>query len=246
LISVESRCACELGKVRENNEDAIAFDDDSGYWIVADGMGGHVYGEVASQMAVEITAKSLSEGKTSKQAILAAHKAILERAETENDKFGMGTTIVVLTQSKKCFDVTWCGDSRAYLYDGAITQLTYDHTLVQDMVFREILTEEEAAVHPKRNLVNSSLGMIKGNLRIDVENIAPTNDGYLLLCSDGVSDYVLQPALQQIFQENSTLDKIDEAIRSAVLTTEAADNFSYIIVRFGVNMTASLLNRLFK
>ena len=251
MIPVKSIVVSQNGKVRQHNEDAVFVDDQSGLWLVADGMGGHACGEVASALAAESVSKSVAKGEGLGDAIKQAHLAIVEQAKSNTEQQGMGTTIVVAQSLKTGFKIAWVGDSRAYLFNGKpgtgkLRQISTDHTFVQDMVCREVLTAEEAINHPQGNLINRSLGMTEGRFKVDTIKVKPETLGYLLLCSDGVSDYISYQQLQTSFEQAKTLEDIADAISEAVLDTDAADNFSFVIIAFELNKLTKWRNRLFK
>lgn len=251
MLPVKSLAVSQTGKRREHNEDAVFVDEQSGLWLVADGMGGHACGEVASVLATEIVSTSTAKGTELGEAINHAHLSILEQAQTQPEQQGMGTTIVAAQSLKTGFKIAWVGDSRAYMFNGTpktgkLRQITTDHTFVQDMVYREVLTTEEAVNHPRGNLINRSLGMVKGRFKVDSVKVYPETTGHLLLCSDGVSDYLSQQQIQTPFEQAKTLQEIADAISIAVLNTEAADNFSFILVAFEINGLTKWRNKLFK
>lgn len=234
----------QVGKVREHNEDALFFNESAGLWLVADGMGGHASGEVASELAIKTVSSCLQTGENIKLAIESAHKEILHQGQLNPEQKGMGTTIVAAQLKQYGFNIGWVGDSRAYCYDKKLTQLTTDHTFVQDMVYREVFTPEEAEIHVQRNLINRSLGMENGLLKVDACIFKPKKSGYLLLCSDGVSDYANRETLQSVFKQHSDIKNLADAITTQVLSTEAGDNFSFILVEFTVSLLRKWRNRL--
>ena len=246
MLPVKSLAVSQTGKIREHNEDAVFVDDQSGLWLVADGMGGHACGEVASALAAETVSSSMADGVGLSEAIELAHHSILEQSKLHTEQQGMGTTIVAAKSLKAGFDIAWVGDSRAYLFNGKLRQLSTDHTFVQDMVYREVLTADEAINHPQGNLINRSLGMTEGRFKVDSVKVKPEIMGYLLLCSDGVSDYISDQQLQFSFEQAQTLVEIAGAISDAVLKTEAADNFSFVIIAFQLNKLTKWRNKLFK
>jgi serine/threonine protein phosphatase PrpC len=243
LQIIKSIAVSEIGKVREHNEDALYSNDAQGLWTVADGMGGHASGEIASKLAIDTVTKQVNSGDDIAQAIMQAHQAILNQANDNPDQKGMGTTLVSVLKQKAGFNIAWVGDSRAYYYDGKLQQLTSDHTFVQDMVYREVLTPEEADTHHKRNLINRSLGMGKGRFKVDSFLFKPKRSGFLLICSDGVSDYIDRKSLEKIFEQSAVINNISESISSAVMASIAGDNFSYILVEFTVGFMRQWRNR---
>lgn len=184
----------DTGRVRTNNQDSNLVGDD--LFAVADGMGGHQGGEVASALAVQTleaqatqpTIESLKEG------IFLANRVIFEKAGSKETLHGMGTTLCALrlVDTDEGQLVAWAnvGDSRIYLFrDGTLTQLSEDHSLVQNLVRDGQLTKDAAAVHPQRNIVTRALG-IELDVDVDVDVVIPYRGDRYLLCSDGLFDEV--------------------------------------------------------
>jgi serine/threonine protein phosphatase PrpC len=209
----------DLGNIRTNNEDMGLFFKiadknvirDKGYMlIVADGMGGHQAGEVASRMATDIISHEyFKQGgggveKNLAKVLSLANKSIFEKASTSDAHKGMGTTCTVLVVIDQAVYYAHVGDSRAYMQKGnSIMQITTDHTYVQELVNNGDITEAEAAVHPKRNILTNAMGT-KPDMRIDTgkyEHVLENNDR-LLLCSDGLYDYLNADELKDILVAN--------------------------------------------
>jgi PPM family protein phosphatase len=160
----------DVGMIRSGNEDNFAMDvnQQRGLFIVADGMGGHAAGEVASEMAVQIVSRELQDvrdldgeevERRIDEALKRANRAIHDRTMTEVDKQGMGTTVSVLLVSDHSFLIGQVGDSRVYLLrDGALSQLTKDHSYVQEQVDAGFLTPEQARYHPYSNVITRCVG----------------------------------------------------------------------------------------
>lgn len=218
-MRLETASKSHIGQVRQKNEDAAGFSKPSGQkereekgtiFVVADGMGGHRGGEIASQLAVDTV---ISEYYTSteheplgalEEAYRQANRVIHEKAIGDVDLFGMGTTcttLVVIGSRAYCAHV---GDSRAYVMrNGALTQITQDHSLVGEMVRSGILSNEDAQNHPKRNVITRSLGTNE-ELSVDFP-AAPLElaDGdVILLCSDGLTSLVTDEEVANILTEN--------------------------------------------
>jgi len=223
----------DLGNVRTNNEDAASFfrmgEDnllrEKGYLlIVADGMGGHLAGEVASKMAVEIISeeyfKSTKDPNKEKALIKAfsmANKKIFELAAANDQYKGMGTTATAIVIIGKTIYHAHAGDSRAYLYKNKkITRLTEDHTYVQELVNNGDISSEEADTHPQRNILTNAMGT-KPALRIDTGKCLVDFDenDRLLLCSDGLYDYLTDDEIADVMAEGSLQDAADHFIREA-------------------------------
>ncbi|MBK8785262.1 MAG: Stp1/IreP family PP2C-type Ser/Thr phosphatase [Chitinophagaceae bacterium] len=231
-VNIKAVVVSDLGNIRTNNEDMGLFfkiaDEnvlqEKGYMlIVADGMGGHNAGEVASRMATDIICKEYfnqnnnNVEKNLEKALTLANKTIFEKASSQAAFQGMGTTCTVLVVIDKDVYYAHAGDSRAYIQKGnTIMQITVDHTYVQELVNSGDITAAEAAVHPKRNILTNAMGT-KADMRIDTgkcKYIFENNDR-LLLCSDGLYDYLNDEELNQILIENSLKNAASAMVEKA-------------------------------
>jgi serine/threonine protein phosphatase PrpC len=210
-VKLEAVMLTDVGVVRDHNEDSAHVDPLQRFFIVADGMGGHAAGEVASAMAVE-TVKTTLESATSiiegfaarptdnarralvqllQSAVLAAHQAVYQRGTKEADKAGMGTTLDVLLIAGQEAFVAHVGDSRTYLIrDGKAAQLTTDHTVAEVLVIEGKLTIEEALVSPYRTVLVNAIG-VAADVGVEMAHLQLKKGDRLLLCSDGLHDYFL-------------------------------------------------------
>ena len=210
-ITLQAWLATDIGLVREHNEDSACSVPDLGFFIVADGMGGHAAGEIASAMAVETVRKALEEQSATDEinafkatpsdggrrglvtllqnAVLSAHQAVYQRGQAEPDKAGMGTTLdVVLIAGPEAF-VAHVGDSRTYLIrDGRTSQITTDHTVAEVLVIEGKLTIEEAQVSPLRTILVNAIG-VSADVGVEMAHVTLKRDDRILLCSDGLHDY---------------------------------------------------------
>ncbi|MCE6991373.1 Stp1/IreP family PP2C-type Ser/Thr phosphatase [Dyadobacter sp. CY323] len=204
----------DLGCVRTNNEDSARFirpssrqiRNNKGFLaIVADGMGGHAAGEVASQMAVETIAKTYFErDETSEESLFLAftkaNRSIWQSATRNAHQKGMGTTCTALAIVDTKLFLAHVGDSRAYLLKkGQIFQLSKDHTYVQNLVDQGVITPSEAEKHPERNVLTRAMGT-HGKVEIDVTALPHSfeDDDRLLICSDGLYDYLTNDEIAQL------------------------------------------------
>jgi serine/threonine protein phosphatase PrpC len=244
-MRVRSVSVSEVGHVRDHNEDTLHADDTQGLWLVADGMGGQAAGEVASRIAIDTVVSRAGQGESLDPAIKAAHQAIHASTVDNPDRNGMGTTMVAARRTGLAFELAWVGDSRIYNYDAqdGLVQLSLDHSFVQDMICRGVLTEEEALAHPQKNLIHQSLGM-RGEVRVDVLDWRPVKPGTLLLCSDGVSDMLTLQQLQDVLSEAGELPDIADRLRAAVLATTAEDNASFVMISYAPSPLGAVANRL--
>ncbi|OMF37515.1 serine/threonine protein phosphatase [Paenibacillus sp. FSL H8-0548] len=237
----------DIGRVRHVNEDqswVSQLNNGITIAIVADGMGGHQAGDVASQKAVDAfrsmlvqsAAKadlSIQEGKMLiRQAISQANDAVFELASRNERYHNMGTTIVAALVKQDNAIIGHVGDSRAYkITQGVITQLTHDHTLVNELVKSGQLSEEEAAHHPRRNVLTRAVGT-DSHVDIDVQAVEWSSEDILLLCSDGLSNMVSeQQMLQMVTSEQLELDaKADHLIQLA-LHAGGDDNITVVLLQ---------------
>ncbi|MBA3459896.1 MAG: serine/threonine-protein phosphatase [Deltaproteobacteria bacterium] len=220
-MTLEAWLVTDVGVVREHNEDSAFMEPAKGFFIVADGMGGHAAGEVASAMAVDTVRKTLEGARTEidafkkapsdagrrgivqllQNAVLSAHQAVYQRGQAEPDKAGMGTTLdVVLVAGPEAF-VAHVGDSRTYLIrDGKPSQITTDHTVAEVLVIEGKLTIEEAQVSPLRTILVNAIG-VSADVGVEMAHVTLKKNDRLLLCSDGMHDYF--PAEDEIAQRLS-------------------------------------------
>ena len=230
----------DVGLIRSGNEDNYLMVPEKGTFIVADGMGGHAAGEVASEMAVRIIAQDLGsfrglspEEATARmiQAIRDANAAIYERTLSEHDKRGMGTTATVLVLHANRYLVGQVGDSRGYLLrDGVFHQLTKDHSYVQEQVDAGYLTPEQARTHPYSNVITRCVGA-NGDVTPDLfSGVVRAGDVYLL-ASDGLTGMLEDDVLAAVLKSDGTPDKWVDRLVTEANRRGGLDNITVIIVR---------------
>lgn len=238
----------DLGNIRTNNEDVGMFyriaDDaitnEMGYLLmVADGMGGHKAGEVASKLAVETVSKEYfrvngNDGNIEKKlakAFALANKRIFELASSQRSMHGMGTTCTALVVVSDSVYFAHAGDSRAYFFKGkSFERITEDHTYVQELVKLGEISAEEADTHPKRNILTNAMGT-KADLRVDT---GKCESGFeigdrLMLCSDGLYDYFRDEELAEIVGSNTSLQETAEHLISETKKRGAHDNITVVL-----------------
>jgi serine/threonine protein phosphatase PrpC len=226
--------ATDTGRVRQANEDSLLVVD--GLFAVADGMGGHKAGEVASRLAIETLQDAFTAAGTDVLvgAVQEANRALVERSADDAELTGMGTTLCALAlvdaEGRDAIAVVNVGDSRLYLLsDGELTQVTEDHSLVATLERQGRITRAEAAVHPQRNILTRALG-IDANVMVDSWEILPMVGDRYLICSDGLFNEVDDNRLAATLRR---LADPDEAARELVrLANEAGgrDNVTCVIV----------------
>lgn len=244
-LSVGART--DVGMIRAGNEDSFFADclPTHGIFIVADGMGGHAAGEVASAMAVQIVTRELSrlhedaEGggvdvrSVVRDAVRAANRAIYDRTIAESDKQGMGTTVSALILTGNHYVIGQVGDSRVYLLRGGeLIQLTKDHSYVQEQVDAGYLTPEQARFHPYSNVITRCVGA-----STDVEPDAYTGEvqegDVFLVASDGLTGMVDDRRLHKMLQSSAAPARIVEALIGEANGRGGLDNITAIVVRVG-------------
>jgi serine/threonine protein phosphatase PrpC len=256
----------DTGLVRERNEDSIAIDAELGLLVVADGMGGHNSGEVASGLAADTILefarkmlggdksetpegdKSLSvRGRQVKHFIATANSVIWEKSRAFPKDQGMGTTVVVALADENSVSVGHVGDSRLYrLRAGELELLTEDHSLVMDQVKHGLLTMEQADKSHLQNILTRALGT-EENVEIDVEDHALKPGDILLICSDGLTKMVTDKEAEKVLCEMATPEEgVDTLIRMS-RDGGGVDNITVAIVRIpdGKPRPAGFFKRLF-
>lgn len=226
----------DVGKVRANNQDAPIVSEKLRLYGVADGMGGHKGGEVASTSARDDLLREL-EGKTPSVATLSGaieevNRQIYHQQEHDDALTGMGTTLSVLWMSDNFVYIGHVGDSRVYLLrDGEFRQMTLDHSLVEQLVREGVLTEEEAQNHPMRNIITRAIGTDE-SVEVDVVVEERRKGDLWLACSDGlhglVDDRQMRDALRQYAPE-----KAADVLLKAALDAGGRDNVTLVIVHDG-------------
>lgn len=238
----------DQGRVRKRNEDALYAGE--AVFAVADGMGGHLAGDVASATALlpieALDGRVFPDAARTREAlldaILAANSAVVTKAAEQPDLRGMGTTLTAIILEGRRLHVGHVGDSRAYLVrDGALTQLTSDHTLVAQLVEEGQLTAEQAAYHPQRSIVTRAIG-VDPNLAVDTLTIDLLDGDQILLCSDGLTGPVSDVEILGVLTGEAPAD---EAVQQLVDTANARggpDNITVVLVRFIAEDVAASTN----
>ncbi|MEM1432644.1 MAG: protein phosphatase 2C domain-containing protein [Pseudomonadota bacterium] len=217
------------GNQLTHNEDAVASDVQRGLWMVADGMGGHAAGEVASEIATTTILERYSENGSLLDAIRSAHQAIVSASSTNPERQGMGSTIVALAVSNEHATIAWVGDSRAYLWRKAqLTQLSRDHSVLQELIDAGRVSEKSAREHPKRNMITQVLG--HGNPQTAREQLALDPGDWLLLCSDGLTDVLNDEQIARVLKDNRDPERGAQALIDAVRSQKPRDNVSVVLV----------------
>ncbi|MBF0501075.1 MAG: Stp1/IreP family PP2C-type Ser/Thr phosphatase [Candidatus Riflebacteria bacterium] len=235
----------DMGKVRSNNEDAIFSTDRDGVFLVADGMGGHKAGEVASAMARDILSARLVQQKSADNLEPAIREAFLDANEqirlksTENaEQQGMGCTCVLLMLREQTFFLAHVGDSRIYLFrKGDFKQMTRDHSYVEELFIRGLITEDEKIDHPYKNQITRYIGCNQ-KLEVDITSGPVWNGDMFLLCSDGLTDMVPLPRLKELFVKHEEPQPLVETLIAEALEAGGRDNVSAIVAKITSKKTS--------
>jgi protein phosphatase len=235
VIRLRSSSATDVGRVRTANQDRAFVGD--GLFAVADGMGGHVGGETAAQTAIDAFRTTFAGHPSADglaDAVHQANHAVWETARAQTDLRGMGTTLTALAlvtvDGKEDLTVVNVGDSRAYLYQqGELSQLTADHSLVEEMVRSGELSAEEAAVHPQRHILTRALG-IEPDVEVDVWHVPPHAGDRILLCSDGLINEVGDDEIASILGQHDDPDAAAQALVVQARDAGGSDNITVVVV----------------
>lgn len=212
------------------NEDVIGWDEASNFWFVADGMGGHASGDVASRVVKETL---LGEALTLPlvDAIRKAHETVAATAKTNTAYDNMGSTVVATRIAERQAEIAWVGDSRAYLWrGGSLSVLTRDHSYLEVLRVQENLSEEQLRGHPNRNLVTRTLGI--GTPEPSTAKLPLKRRDWLLLCSDGLNDELEDREIAEVLRTHLQLERATEALIDAALAKGGRDNVSAVVVEY--------------
>ena len=223
----------DIGKLRKQNEDAAWFDESRAVFAVADGMGGHLAGEVASRMAIEAVQRMARENERPgiaalREAVACAHETILAHAQDHIECAGMGTTLSVLWLGENYAYIAHVGDSRIYrLREGSLTQITQDHSLVEELVRAGLITREQARTHPRRNIITRALGT-HGENEPDLL-VTDVQDGdVFLLCTDGLTGMVPDDEIERTLRDCG-IEAAADRLLALALDAGGRDNVTLIL-----------------
>jgi|RhiMethySRZTD1v2_1073278.scaffolds.fasta_scaffold14816_3 protein phosphatase len=248
------------GRVRKNNEDALFWDAGLGLCVVADGMGGHNAGEVASQLAIEAIKGFLDRSRNAEDftwpygldpsmsfqsnrlmtAIKLANRRVFKAGESRDDYTGLGTTVVVALVSDGRLTFCGIGDSRLYLYaNGALEQVTQDDTWTATILGRGLGHDvKKFTAHPLRHVLTNVLGA-RAQIEMQVGERALDGDATLLLCSDGLHNALDDAALAEVLAGRAPAEEQAEALVQLALEREATDNITALVARVSTNGSAA-------
>jgi len=227
----------DIGLARKNNEDLFFVDEKQGLFIVADGMGGHAAGEVASHIAVETACKFLQAAdqdnplKQLSQATKKANQAVELAAKGNKAWQGMGTTLTILLLQQQHGYFAHVGDSRIYrLRDSQFEQLSDDHSLVGEQLRQGVLTPEQAKTSALGNILLQAIGMTP-QLDICQKSIPLTAGDRFLLCSDGLTNMVSDTEIEKTLKQSGSLEPLCETLIKKALTAGGKDNITAVVLQ---------------
>ena len=233
----------DVGKRREMNQDYVFASDQPvgnlpNLLIVADGMGGHKAGDLASRYAVETMVEYIRNEKKEERpipllgaAIHTANDAVAAKAKTNRELEGMGTTVVAAAVQGEYLYVANVGDSRLYLIDREIEQITRDHSLVEEMIRVGELKREDARKHPDRNVITRAVG-VHTPVKIDFFDVKLERGDIILLCSDGLTNMVEDSEILRIVRKSSSLKEAAQKLVNEANKNGGKDNISVVLAEF--------------
>jgi serine/threonine protein phosphatase PrpC len=218
----------DVGRVREGNEDGFVASEP--LFAVADGMGGHQGGEVASKVALETLQKAADGTADLAEVVQEANRAVFTRASQDPALLGMGTTLTAVLVEEHRLHLAHVGDSRMYLArDGRLERITRDHTVVEEMVEQGRLTPEEAAIHPQRSIVTRALG-VEEDIQVDELDLDVRPGDRVLLCSDGLTGMVDEGEILRLLTEHRDAQAATDALVDAANRAGGQDNITAVIL----------------
>lgn len=232
----------DIGKKRDMNQDYVFASDRpvgklESLLIVADGMGGHNAGDLASRYTVETMIRYIENAKEERpvallgQAIHTANEEVIRKAKTDISLEGMGTTVVAAAVCGEYLYVANVGDSRLYLIDGEIEQITRDHSLVEEMIRVGELRREDARSHPDRNVITRAIG-VRAPVKIDFFDVKLERGDKILLCSDGLTNMVEDYDILRIVRKSGSLKEAANKLVNEANKNGGRDNISVVLAEF--------------
>src|SRR6476659_9183711 len=229
-MRIVSGASTDTGQVRDGNEDSYLVDRRLELFAVADGMGGHRAGEIASATALDGLKLAVTEGTPVADAVGRANTAVWDKAAGDTELAGMGTTLTAAIFDQGALTIAHVGDSRAYLLRGdRLERLTTDHSLVEELIRDGKLTEEQAAVHPQRSIITRALG-VDSSVEVDVYSLVLQGGDRVIICSDGLTSMVRPAAIGEILREHADPTAAANALVDAANAAGGEDNITVVVL----------------
>lgn len=237
---MKAYCATDVGQKRKINQDSVFASEEAvgnlpNLFIVADGMGGHNAGDFASRYAINWMIEYIRESEEKNPirlltgAIDSANAGIIAEAAAHEEMFGMGTTLVALTIEDGTAYVANVGDSRLYEMEETLTQVTRDHSLVEEMVRLGEISAEDARTHPDKNIITRALGTVP-NIDIDFFEFAFGDEKQILMCSDGLTNMVEDAEIERVLRTEDTPEVKAKRLIDMANENGGKDNIAVIII----------------
>ncbi len=237
---LRSFAATDVGRKRKVNQDYVFRSEKPvgqlpNLFIVADGMGGHKAGDYASSFTTKAVVSEIEHSEYEgpiriiRRAIEEANTQLIEEAMRSADRSGMGTTIVVATIIDDYLYVANVGDSRLYLVNDRITQITRDHSLVEEMVLAGKIDREEARVHPDKNIITRAIGAVS-SIKVDVFDLSLQDGDKILMCTDGLSNMVADKDIRDIVDQGKDVEQITADLIQTANENGGRDNIGVVVV----------------
>ena len=239
MVKLRWAAQTDVGRKRRGNEDCYALVPELGLFLVADGMGGHTAGQVASELATQASVNamrtlvdaSVSPTEKLRVAVTAANREILDTTLRKPELAGMGTTLVALLAAPERVALAHVGDSRAYLVRGGkIRQLTDDHSLVAELVRRHEISQTAARGHPHRHVLTRALG-VRRHVEADFAELTPVIDDTFVLCSDGLTGHVQDEEIAEAVATEQDLERAAHSLIDEANARGGDDNTTVIVIR---------------
>ena len=240
VIHIAVQGKTHVGNVRQRNEDSLLADEHLNLYLVADGMGGHDRGDLASQTACQVVQKLVTRGVTLAGAVRRANQDIVRRGLRDDQRRPMGTTLVAMQIIRQQARLLWIGDSRIYRLRDQLERLSRDHSAVQQLIDLGEITEAEARCHPHRNIITQALGASSSDdIRFGTrEETLNAGDRYLL-CSDGLTTELEDETIATLLHDHPTTDAACNALVDEALEAGGNDNITVIVVDIAPEATTS-------
>lgn len=231
-MSITVGHSTHTGIKRDHNEDTYGVNTDLNLFLVADGMGGHDHGEIASALARDNIIYSIHHGESLEQAIRTANQEIINSSLEKPSDLPMGTTVALLQLNGQDYQCAWVGDSRVYmLRDHKLTGISSDHSYVQELLAQNLITAEQARSHPHRNVVTQALGVTDNSeIKVSITDGKYQRGDKFLLCSDGLTEEVDDPSIEQIMDKDLHPKEIVDQLMIQALEHGGSDNITILVV----------------
>lgn len=228
---IEFAAETHSGLKRSHNEDCYEAAPALGLWLVADGVGGHSCGEVASDIVRTTIKDSIAAGETLLSSIEKSHQAVLAAIRQRQAAQGMGSTVIALLLDGNNYEISWVGDSRAYLWHNGLRQLSHDHNRVSELLANKMITPQQAISHRERHVLTQSLG-VSEKMALEPGQITGTLDAgqQILLCSDGLTDELPDKLIARLMARHHTPQAQVDALIKAALDAGGNDNITAVVI----------------